>query len=117
MEERELKKSRKILLPTVLYEHFTDDLFNLLDVFSIFISLQSVFLFMNFTAKLGEDIGDGKLPSLDINIWVEGMTILYEFFENTMASNLMVEAGSALSKEVKHATLSEEVARRLRNTS
>ena len=30
---------------------------------------------------------------------------------------LVVEAGSALSKEVKLATLSEEVARRLRNTS
>ncbi len=58
MEERELKKSRKILLPTVLYEHFTDDLFNLLDVFSIFISLQSVFLFMNFTNESLELKGD-----------------------------------------------------------
>ena len=79
--------------------------------------MNDVFPFMNFTVDLGEDFVDGKLPSLDINIWVQGMTILYEFFEKTMASNLMVEAGSALSKEVKLATLSEEVARRLRNTS
>ena len=43
--------------------------------------------------------------------------ILYEHFEKTMASNLLVEAKSALSTEVKQATLSEEVARRLRNTS
>ena len=42
---------------------------------------------------------------------------MYEFFEKTMATNLMVEADSALSKEVKMATLSEEIARRLRNTS
>ena len=34
-----------------------------------------------------------------------------------MATNLMVEANSALSKEVKLSTLSEEVSRRLRNTS
>ena len=80
--------------------------------------MNSVFPFMNFTVELGEDFVDGKLPSLDISIWVvEGRTIMYEFFEKTMASNLMVEADSALSKEVKMATLSEEVARRLRNTS
>ena len=42
---------------------------------------------------------------------------MYEFFEKVMASNLMVEADSALSKEVKLATLSEEISRRLRNTS
>ena len=34
-----------------------------------------------------------------------------------MATTLMVEAGSALSNEVKLSTLSEEVTRRLRNTS
>ena len=49
----------------------------------------------------------------DTTLW----TILFEFFKKTMASNLMVEAGSALSQEVKLATLSEEVTRRLRNTS
>ena len=61
---------------------------------------------------------DGKLPSLDTKIWVQdGWKILFEYFEKTMASNLMVEAGSALSKDVKTATLSEEITRRLRNTS
>ena len=76
-----------------------------------------VFDFMNFTTEIGEDFPDGKLPSLDINIWVEDGRILYEFFEKPMATNLMVEAGSALSREVKMSTLSEEIARRLRNTS
>ena len=42
---------------------------------------------------------------------------MFEFFEKTMATNLMVEANSALSREVKMSTLSEEVSRRLRNTS
>ena len=79
--------------------------------------MNDVFEFMNFTTEIGEDFPDGKLPSLDINIWVEDGRILYEFFEKLMATNLMVEADSALSREVKMSTLSEEIARRLRNTS
>jgi hypothetical protein len=67
---------------------------------------------------LGEDFPDGKMPSLDTKVWVvDGWRILYEFLEKTMATNLMVEAGSALSKEVKMATLAEEISRRLRTTS
>ena len=80
--------------------------------------MNDVFPFLNLTIELGEDFIDGKLPSLDTKIWVvDGWIIMYKFFEKTMATNLMVEAGSALSNEVKLATLSEEVARRLRNTS
>ena len=80
--------------------------------------MNDVFPFLNFTVELGEDFIDGKLPSLDVAIWIEnGNRIMYKFFEKTMATNLMVEANSALSKEVKLSTLSEEVSRRLRNTS
>ena len=43
--------------------------------------------------------------------------MLFEFYEKTIASNLMLEAGTALSHQVKMAKLSEEVTRRLRNTS
>lgn len=80
--------------------------------------MNDIFPFLNFTTELGEDFMDGKLPSLDTNVWVvDGWLIMHEFFEKTMASNLMVEAGSALSKDVKLGTLAEEVGRRLRNTS
>ena len=34
---------------------------------------------------------------------------MFRFFEKTMGTNLMVEAGSALSREVKIATLAEEI--------
>ena len=80
--------------------------------------MNDIFPFLSFTIELGEDFLDGKLPSLDCMIWVkDGWRILFQFFEKPMASNLMVEAGSALSMEVKSATLAEEVSRRLRNTS
>ena len=45
------------------------------------------------------------------------MTILFEFYEKPMATNLMVQADSALSRDVKISSLAEEVTRRLRNTS
>ena len=80
--------------------------------------MNTIFPFLNFTIELGEHFADGKLPSLDTNVWVkDNLTILFEFFSKTMASNLMVQADSALSNEVKLASLSEEVTRRLRNTS
>ena len=80
--------------------------------------MNEIFPFLNFTIELGEDFPDGKLPSLDTKVWViGGWRVMFEFFEKTMATNLMVEANSALSREVKMSTLSEEVSRRLRNTS
>ena len=56
--------------------------------------MNNIFPFLSFTIELGEDFPDGKLPSLDTKVWVmDGWRILYEFFEKTMATNLMVEAG------------------------
>ena len=70
--------------------------------------MNSVFPFLNFTIEVGEDFVNGKLPSLDLEVWVQdGWKVLFNFFEKTMASNLMVEAESALSREVKKATLTE----------
>ena len=34
--------------------------------------MNDVFPFLNFTVELGEDFMDGKLPSLDVAIWVVG---------------------------------------------
>ena len=47
----------------------------------------------------------------------DGWKVFFEFFLKTMSTNLMVEASSALSNEVKLSTLSEEITRRLKNTS
>ena len=43
--------------------------------------------------------------------------IIYEFFNKPMATNLVVQAKSALRTEVKRSSLEEEICRRLRNTS
>ena len=80
--------------------------------------MNDVFPFLRFTTEIGDDFPNGRLPSLDTEIWVEGKRkILFAFYEKPMATNLVVQAKSALSDEVKAATLTEEVVRRLRNTS
>ena len=79
--------------------------------------MNSVMNFLNFTKEIGEDFADKKLPSLDTTVWVELNRILFKFFSKPMASNLVVQAKSALSEDVKLSTLAEEVCRRLRNTS
>ena len=43
--------------------------------------------------------------------------IRFAFYEKPMATNLVIQARSALSEEVKSATLTDEIVRRLRNTS
>ena len=81
-------------------------------------SMNDVMPFLKFTTEVGEDFSDGKLPSLDTKIWVAEMRrIMYEFFNKPMATNLVVQANSALSTEVKCSSLEEEICRRLRNTS
>ena len=73
--------------------------------------------FLRFTQEIGEDFPDLRLPSLDTTIWVERNRILFRFVSKPMATNLVIQAKSALSEEVKLSTLAEEVCRRLRNTS
>ena len=80
-------------------------------------SMNEMYGFLRFTQEIGEDFPDGKLPSLDTAIWVRNGQVLFEFYEKPMATILVVEANSALSEEVKMASLAEVVMRRLRNTS
>ena len=80
-------------------------------------SMNSIMNFLRFTQEIGEDFPDLRLPSLDTTIWVERNRILFKFFFKPMATNLVIQAKSALSEEVKLSTLAEEVCRRLRNTS
>ena len=53
-------------------------------------SMNSVLSFLNFTSEIHEDFEDNKLPSLDTNIWVEGLTILFEHYGKPMSTNLVV---------------------------
>ena len=58
----------------------------------------------------------GKMPVLDLQVWCEHDEILFEFFEKSMVSDMVIHKNSALSWNTKKVSLSSEVARRYLNT-
>ena len=81
-------------------------------------SMNEIMDFLEFTKEIHEDFPNGKLPTLDTEIYVvDGKWIRFEFFQKPMASNLVLQSDSALSNTVKIASLKEEVVRRLKHTS
>ena len=76
-------------------------------------AMSSLLSFLKFTMEIAEQFEDGKLPTLDTKIWMENRRVLYLFFEKTMAANVVIQAESALSEQVKLASLVQEVIRRL----
>ena len=43
--------------------------------------MNSMMSFLNFTVEVGDDFQDGKLPTLDLKIWIQDGVIKYEFYE------------------------------------
>ena len=41
--------------------------------------MNSMMSFLNFTLEVGDDFQDGKLPTLDLRIWIQDGVIEYEF--------------------------------------
>ena len=98
---------------------------------------------MNLIKQVGDDIHpsirleidypskheDGKLPILDLKVWVEDRekeeqgrmkkvsTILYEYYRKDVASKAVINARSALSWSTKRTVLTQEVLRVLLNCS
>ena len=79
--------------------------------------------------KMKEDVPanheSGKLPMLDFQVWKEEVEqedgtqtlLMHEFYEKKMTSKFVIMESSALPKRMKITTLSQEVVRRMRNTS
>ena len=57
----------------------------------------------------------GKLPILDLEVWIHNGKILYSFYKKPMSSRLVVQARTAFSTQKKMNILLEEGQRRLRN--
>ena len=76
-------------------------------------SKNSILGFLTFTMESPSDFQDGKLPTLDIEIWKTAMQIWYEFYQKPMSNNVVLQEKSALSENVKVSSLTEEVVRRL----
>lgn len=57
-----------------------------------------------------------KMPILDLEVWVEGNQVMYQFYRKPMSNFLVLMARSAMSMKMKRICLMQEVVRTLRNT-
>ena len=79
--------------------------------------MNSVCDWLNFTMECVDDFG-GKMPTLDLSIWVrEDNKVVYIFFENPMASSMVIQKRSAMPENMRVSSLNQEVIRRMLNTS
>ena len=79
--------------------------------------MNSVFPNIKFAVEREEDFPNGRLPTLDCELWVEeslsGNFIRYSFFEKAMKNPFCIMQSSAMSSKSKIQILSQEMIRRL----
>ena len=81
-------------------------------------TMQDLEDFLNFTVKTSDDFPTGWLPTLDTELRVTTNNIVdYNFYEKPMSSNVTVQRMSAMEENSKMKTLSNDLIRRLLNTS
>ena len=74
--------------------------------------------FLNFTVETSDDFPTGWLPTLDTALRVTTNNIVdYTFYEKPMSRNVTVQRMSAMEENSKMKTLSNDLIRRLLNTS
>jgi hypothetical protein len=77
-----------------------------------------VFECLEFTSDSPSSHEEGKVPVLDLQVYVSQQgTIIHEFYEKPVSCKLVIPASSAHSKKTKIAVMVEEGVRRLRNHS
>ena len=80
--------------------------------------MQDLEEFLNFTMETVDDFATGFLPTLDTDLGVTELNeVLYKFYEKPMCSNVCVQKLSAMDENSKVKTLSNELTRRLLNSS
>jgi hypothetical protein len=79
--------------------------------------MNSICSFLKLTMETVLDF-EGVLPTLDLVIWVgDNNKVLYRHYQKPMASNMVLQRGSAMPENMKVASLNQEVIRRMMNTS
>ena len=73
--------------------------------------------FIQVTFDTVDDHPSKTLPVLDLQCWTEGKVILHKYYEKPMSSKYCIMEASAMSANTKWSSLSQEVIRRMKNTS
>ena len=77
----------------------------------------SLIPFIQVTSDRQDDNKGNTLPVLDLQCWVEGGLVLHKFYKKPMGSQYCLMEASAMGSNTKWATLSQEMIRRMKNTS
>ena len=86
-------------------------------------AMNSVYSFLNFTVETEEDFPNSRLPSLDTELFMEDVPgqkrqkINFSFFEKKMKTPFCILKDSAMAERSKISILSQDLIRRMLNTS
>ena len=81
--------------------------------------MNSLVDFLKFEGEHSDMFVNGRLPTLDVEIWYESERnqVVYSFFEKQMCPNTVLQKTTALPEASVRSSLTQEVVRRLKNTS
>ena len=79
--------------------------------------MDSIFSNLNFEMETPMMFENGRLPTLDFECFVSENKVLYSFYEKPMAKKTLIQRKSALGENVKIASLTQNLIRRMKNTS
>ena len=79
--------------------------------------MNSIYSNLNFEMETEDMFENKRLPTLDFACWVDNNKIYYSFFQKPMARKTVINKKSALSERTKVSSLSQELIRRMKNTS
>ena len=68
---------------------------------------------IQMTYDIPENHSDGKMPVLDMKIWIEGNKVMYTFYKKGVSSQYTILKRSAISKSTKRNTFFMETLRRI----
>ena len=81
-------------------------------------TMQDIEKFLNFTMETCEDFTSGWLATLDTDLQIsETNRVEYKYYEKPMSSNVCIQRLTAMDENSKMKTLSNDLTRRLLNTS
>ena len=79
-------------------------------------AMNSIMPFLSFTGEAPSDFKNGRLPSLDCELFVSDNIFKFSFFEKPMRSGKSLDAYTALPANIIKSSLRQEIVRRLTNT-
>ena len=81
-------------------------------------TMEGIETFLSFTMETGADFAGGWLPTLDTNLIVNSANqVQFKYFEKPTTTNRTLQKNSAMGENAKIQSLSQDMVRRLMNTS